>query len=114
MHEKDAKKFIKSYCKLCSLLETNDVNVLCRSLGLPLQDVSTSHELQNADQKAHDWQAAQWHGDDEPQDNKQCSESVLGCPWPECDYMNLEKYSLSIHFLTVHLNCGLAMPRKRL
>jgi hypothetical protein len=76
MHEKDAKKFIKSYCKLCSLLKTNDVSVLRRSLGLPLQDVSMRDELRNADQEAHDLQAAQWHGDDESQDNDQCSEYV--------------------------------------
>lgn len=76
MHQTDAKEFIKSYCKLCSLLKTNDVNALRRSLGLPLQDVSMRDELQNADQEAYDWKAAQWHGDDDSQDNDQCSEYV--------------------------------------
>jgi hypothetical protein len=59
MDEKDAKVFIKSYRQLCSLLGTNDVNEVRRSLRLPLQDVSMRNELQNTDPEAHDWQDTQ-------------------------------------------------------
>lgn len=112
MLEKDAKKFVKLYCELCRLLGIDEVNTLRRFLSLPVHDVSMKDKLQTTDQEAHDYQATQQHGEDESQDNEQSFEYASGCPWPDCKYTSLVKYHMSIHFLTVYLNCVWQCPEK--
>lgn len=112
MHEKDARKFIKSNRRLCSLLGTNDPNALRRALFLPCQNVSTRGELQNNDREAHNQQPTQLYADDESQDNNQYFKDVFGCPWPDCEHTTMSKYNTSIHFLTVHLKCDWRCPEE--
>jgi hypothetical protein len=131
MHEDDAKRFIKTYRRLCIELGiepginlgTDNLNKLRKSLNLPLEEIPVEKGMQHVSQEPQEpqeLQDAQGHSNNEPQgDGSQngdgCSEDMLHCPWPDCQHtINYTKFRITepitIHLLAHHLNCVWQCP----
>lgn len=108
MDERDARIFVKTYCKLCRVLGTNDKNELGKWLGLPLPDILVMDKPRNSAHETYCCEDLEPQGDGEPCESNQC----FSCPWPECEYTSPWKPCLTLHFATVHLKCVWQCPEK--